>query len=62
MISDSPYPWFSHQHGPEFENDGLLGLFDNGNLRNAADSSANSRGQVLKLDEVSRTVEPCNLF
>ena len=30
-------------------------LFDNGNTRQAANASANSRGQVLQLDEANRT-------
>lgn len=57
MVSSDPNPWFSHQHDPEFEDDGMLSLFDNGNLRRADDETANSRGQVLKLDEASRTVQ-----
>jgi hypothetical protein len=53
--STDPSPWFSHQHDPQFlaDNTTLL-LFDNGNLRNFADPTANSRGQVLQLDEKNR--------
>jgi hypothetical protein len=53
--STDPSPWFSHQHDPQFlaDNTTLL-LFDNGNLRNFADPTANSRGQVLQLDEQNR--------
>ena len=53
--STDPSPWFSHQHDPQFlaDNTTLL-LFDNGNLRNFADPSANSRGQVIQLDEQNR--------
>jgi arylsulfate sulfotransferase len=49
--------WFSHQHDPEFENDGSISLFDNGNIRREIDEKANSRGQVLRLDETKRTAE-----
>ena len=55
--SADPYPWFSKQHDPEFEADGTLTIFDNGNIRNASDPSANSRGQVYRLDEVNRVAE-----
>jgi arylsulfate sulfotransferase len=53
ISSADPNPWFSHQHDPQFEpgNDAVITLFDNGNVRRAADSNANSRGQVLLLDE-----------
>ena len=46
----NPYPWFSHQHDAEFEPDGLLTLFDNGNTRVTANGSR-SRGQSWRLDE-----------
>ena len=50
--STDPSPWFSHQHDPQFLADGsTLILFDNGNGRNLADPSANSRGQALQVDE-----------
>ena len=56
--SNDPSPWFSHQHDAGFDAaDGLtLALFDNGNTRNALDSTANSRGQVLRVDEQNRRV------
>jgi arylsulfate sulfotransferase len=54
--SSDPSPWFSHQHDPQLLPDGsTIALFDNGNGRNLADPSANSRGQVLKLDEQAKT-------
>jgi hypothetical protein len=54
--SDDPAPWFSHQHDPQLLADGSsLILFDNGNVRHVADGVANSRGQVLSLDEVNRS-------
>jgi hypothetical protein len=55
FLSDDPYPWFSHQHDASIGADGLLILFDNGNLRWLADSSAHSRGQVIRLDEQNLT-------
>jgi hypothetical protein len=58
--STAPYTWFSHQHFSHFEgvDSSMLDLFDNGNVQYAADGSAHSRGQVLKLDERSRVATP----
>jgi hypothetical protein len=58
FVSEDGWPWFSHQHDANYERTGegdRIVVFDNGNTRYAADSSAKSRGQVLKLDEVNRT-------
>ena len=55
FLSNDPYPWFSHQHDAGIDADGLLTVFDNGNLRYATDTSAHSRGQAISLDEVNRT-------
>jgi arylsulfate sulfotransferase len=53
--STDPSPWFSHQHDPQFLADNTtLTLFDNGNLRNFLDPTANSRGQVIQVDEQNR--------
>lgn len=53
--SPDPLPWFSHQHDPQFLADNsTLTLFDNGNVRQAADPNAHSRGQVLQVDEQNR--------
>ena len=53
--STDPYPWFSHQHDPQFLSDNsTIVLFDNSNLRRASDPNANSRGQVIHLDERNR--------
>lgn len=51
--SNDPNPWFSHQHDAGFVagSTTTLALFDNGDVRRAADPSANSRGQVFQLDE-----------
>ena len=53
--SSDPDPWFSHQHYPHYLDDSTLVLFDNGNIRQANDPSAHSRGQVWKLDEGAMT-------
>ncbi len=58
FLSSDPYPWFSHQHDANFNADGNLEVFDNGNVRNALDPSANSRGQVFQLDEINYTATP----
>jgi hypothetical protein len=56
--SDDPYPWFSHQHDPNvLADNSTFELFDNGNTRRSADQNANSRGQVLIVDEENRTVK-----
>ena len=56
---DLGYPWFSHQHDPEFAYRGQLvngkrifTIFDDGNTRQAFfNTSANSRCQMYTLDE-----------
>jgi hypothetical protein len=53
--STDPNPWFSHQHDPHFIDDSTLILFDNGNTRRASDPTADSRGQVWKIDEQTMT-------
>ncbi len=54
--SSDPNPRVSHQHDPQFLPDGkTIMLFDNGNARNLADPTANSRGQMIRLDEQNRT-------
>jgi uncharacterized protein (TIGR03437 family) len=56
IISPDPAPWFSHQHDPGFVpgDSTTLAVFDDGNVRRAADPNAHSRGQVLRLDEQNR--------
>jgi hypothetical protein len=56
IVSNDPYPWFSHQHDANYQQTswGLAVLvFDDGNTRIAANSTGNSRGQVLSLQEQS---------
>jgi len=53
--STDPNPWFSHQHNAHYIDDSTLILFDNGNSRRASDPTADSRGQVWKLDEQTMT-------
>ncbi len=57
--SSDPYPWFSHQHDPEFvPGTSTMTVFDDGNVRNSLDPTANSRGQALQVDETNRAVTP----
>ena len=51
--SSDPSPWFSHQHDVRYINDTTIVLYDNGNVRHATDSTANSRGQELVLNEAT---------
>jgi hypothetical protein len=53
--STDPNPWFSHQHDAHLIDPSTLILFDNGNVRQASDPNAHSRGQVWKLDERTMT-------
>ncbi len=55
-----PSPWFSHQHDVEVwtgYNPKELTLFDNGNTRRQTDPNADSRGQVLTIDETTLTAD-----
>ena len=54
LDASGTYPWFSHQHDAEFEADGTLTLFDNGNTRQELYPDAHSRGQAIQLDEAGR--------
>jgi hypothetical protein len=60
MNSSDPYPWFSHQHDPNFElaNPSMLLVFDNGNTRVSLRGGGNSRGQALQVDEQHMVVTP----
>lgn len=53
--STDPNPWFSHQHDAHLIDPSTLIVFDNGNTRRASDPTADSRGQVWKLDEQTMT-------
>ncbi|MBS0431905.1 MAG: aryl-sulfate sulfotransferase [Proteobacteria bacterium] len=57
IVSNDPYPWFSHQHEAAFESDGTFSVFDNGNTRVADNPGTveNSRGQIYQIDENSLT-------
>ncbi|HYB52940.1 MAG TPA: aryl-sulfate sulfotransferase, partial [Thermoanaerobaculia bacterium] len=54
--SNDPYPWFSHQHDPDFVPGygWTISLFDNGNTRSTVEIAARSRGQFLQIDEAGR--------
>ena len=62
--ADIGYPWFSHQHDPEFQfGDASFGgvqvmtIFDDGNTRQANfDAAAHSRGQIYAINEAGRAV------
>jgi len=58
MTPSDPPAWFSHQHDPQFAaaDPATLTVFDDSNIRHAADSQAHSRGQALKVDEQGRAV------
>jgi arylsulfate sulfotransferase len=58
--STDPYPWFSHQHDPNFElsNSSMLLVFDDGNTRVSVEGGGNSRGQALQVDEQNMVVTP----
>jgi arylsulfate sulfotransferase len=56
ISSDDPFPWFSHQHDPNYISNNQIVIYDNGNLRcEDAPSSCFSRGQVYDLDESAMT-------
>jgi len=55
--SSDPYAWQSHQHDAEFEPNGLLTLFDNGNTRITA-NGGHSRGQAWRIDETNKVATP----
>ena len=55
--SADPSPWFSHQHDVRYINDTTLVLFDNGNVRQARNPRAHSRGQELVLNETRRVAK-----
>jgi hypothetical protein len=57
--STDNYPWFSHQHNPNFLADGqTLLVFDNGNTRISSNPGENSRAQVFHVDEANLLVTP----
>jgi arylsulfate sulfotransferase len=57
--SSDPSPWFSHQHDGRFEleDNSILTVFDNGNIRAKSNASTHSRGQAYRLDEENRIAE-----
>lgn len=51
-----PYPWFTHQHDPNFVSLNQLTIYDNGNTRCVANPElCYSRGQVYQLDTNTMT-------
>jgi hypothetical protein len=55
--SDHPFPWFSHQHDARFVDANTIIVFDNGNYHRTVNPAANSRGQLIAIDETNRTAE-----
>jgi hypothetical protein len=55
VASSDPSPWFSHQHDAHYIDDSTLIVFDDGDTRRASDPTADSRGQVWKIDEQTMT-------
>ena len=55
--TSDPSPWFSYQHDAGFEPVGsnLVSVLDDGHARRKKDPTANTRGQVWKLDEDTHT-------
>ncbi len=54
--------WFSYQHNAQFQANGVLTLFDNGNYRIHQAGGGNSRGQGWQLDEVHMIATPVANF
>jgi hypothetical protein len=55
VSSTDPSPWFSGQHGAHYIDASTLIVFDDGDTRRASDPTADSRGQVWKIDEQTMT-------
>jgi hypothetical protein len=53
--STDPSPWFSGQHDAHYIDDSTIILFDDGDTRRESDPTADSRGQVWKIDEQTMT-------
>ena len=55
LTANDPYPWFTHQHDPQFVAENALVIYDNGNTRCLDDENlCYSRGQVYVLNETAR--------
>jgi arylsulfate sulfotransferase len=62
-IDNDSFPWFSHQHDAEYQTNGALTVFDNGNTRvapppNGLGVPGYSRGMALTVDETNMQVTP----
>jgi hypothetical protein len=62
-VTGDPWPWFSHQHDVEYQNNSnvLMTMFDNGNTRVTA-NGGDSRGYVLNVNESGLQVTPAMLW
>ncbi len=55
LTANDPYPWFTHQHDPQFVDEDALVIYDNGNTRCLdRPDLCYSRGQVYVLNEAAR--------
>ena len=62
-LNNDPFPWFSHQHDAEYQSNGALTVFDNGNTRVSPapiglGRPGYSRGMALTVDETNMQVTP----
>lgn len=56
--SADPYPWFTHQHDPNYVQENRIVIYDNGNTRCEQNHDlCYSRGQVYQLNESTMTAE-----
>jgi len=55
LNSKDPHPWFSHAHDPNYIDDNVIAVYDNGNTRSELYDENYSRGQVYELDEKNMT-------
>ncbi len=66
IVSQDPYPWFTHQHDVEYELGGTqyMSIYDNGNTRKAQNPGVqeDSRGVYLSIDETNLIVTPLSLI
>ena len=58
LSTGNPMDSFSYQHDAEFQSNGALTLFDDGNLRVQENDGGNSRGQAWSLDETKLIAKP----
>jgi hypothetical protein len=55
LTAAGTHPWFTHPHDPNFIDDNVIVVYDNGNTRSELFDEKFSRGQVYELDESNMT-------